>query len=166
MPDTPLQDVITTFEVNPGTCQDLLDELEDLYATYASKLPGFVSAALHVNDARMRIAIHSRWETREAFLALLRDGKGWAKLTGTYRITTLARTPYDDVTPFARALIEANEDRVVWGTDWPHPTFNGVMPNDGALLDQLATWAPDPALRQKILVSNAEQLYGFEAVGE
>jgi len=70
------------------------------------------------------------------------------------------------VTPFARALIEANEDRVVWGTDWPHPTFKGLMPNDGALLDQLATWAPDPALRQKILVSNAEQLYGFEAVGE
>ena len=100
----------------------------------------------------------------QAFLALLRDGKGWAKLSGTYRITTLARTPYDDVTPFARALIEANEDRVVWGTDWPHPTFNGVMPNDGALLDQLATWAPDPALRQKILVSNAEKLYGFETV--
>ncbi len=95
------------------------------------------------------------------FLNLLRDGKGWAKLTGTYRITTSARTPYDDVRPFAEALIEANEDRIVWGTDWPHPTFKGIMPNDGALFDHLATWAPDAALREKILVRNAEAFYGF-----
>lgn len=99
------------------------------------------------------------------FLALLRDGNCWAKLTGTYRITTSAQTPYHDVTPFARALIEANEDRVVWGTDWPHPTFKGRMPNDGALLEQLATWAPEEALRHKILVTNAECLYGFDPVG-
>ena len=96
------------------------------------------------------------------FLNLLRDGKGWAKLTGTYRITTSAVTPYHDVTPFAEAIIAANPDRVVWGTDWPHPTFKGIMPNDGALFDQLATWAPDEALRRKILVDNAEAFYGFE----
>lgn len=99
------------------------------------------------------------------FLALLRDGKGWAKLTGTYRITTSRETPYQDVTPFAAAIIEANENRVVWGTDWPHPTFKGLMPNDGALFDQLATWAPSTALRHKILVSNAETLYGFQPLG-
>ena len=101
----------------------------------------------------------------QEFLDLLRDGKCWVKLTGTYRITTSPQTPYHDVTPFAQALIEANEDRVVWGTDWPHPTFKGQMPNDGALLDQLAAWAPDEALRRKILVTNAEALYGFDSVG-
>lgn len=99
----------------------------------------------------------------QEFLALLRDGKSWAKLTGTYRITTSAVTPYDDVAPFAEALIEANPDRILWGTDWPHPTFKGIMPNDGALFDQLATWAPSDTLRRKILVENAEAFYGFEA---
>ena len=100
----------------------------------------------------------------QEFLDLMRDGKCWAKLTGTYRITTSSTTPYHDVTPFAAALIEANEDRVVWGTDWPHPTFKGVMPNDGALMDQLAAWAPSAALREKILVANAQALYGFAAL--
>ncbi|MEM8973877.1 MAG: amidohydrolase family protein [Pseudomonadota bacterium] len=95
------------------------------------------------------------------FLNLLRDGKAWAKLTGTYRITTSPFTPYDDVTPFAQAIIEANEDRVLWGTDWPHPTYKGNMPNDGALFDQLATWAPSEQSRRRILVENAEAFYGF-----
>lgn len=94
-------------------------------------------------------------------LDLLRDGHCWVKLTGTYRITTSAHTPYDDVIPYAKALIAANEDRIVWGTDWPHPVFKGNMPKDGALLDQLADWAPSEALRKKILVDNPQALYGF-----
>jgi 2-pyrone-4,6-dicarboxylate lactonase len=95
------------------------------------------------------------------FLDLLRDGNCWVKISGSYRITTSERTPYRDVNPFARALISANQDRVVWGTDWPHPTFKGQMPNDGALMDQLMDWAPDEALRKKILVDNAQNLYRF-----
>lgn len=95
------------------------------------------------------------------FLDLLRDGNTWVKLTGTYRITTSPTTPYNDVIPYAQALIEANEDRIVWGTDWPHPFVKGKMPNDGALLDQLADWAPSEALRKKILVDNPQSLYGF-----
>lgn len=97
----------------------------------------------------------------QEFLNLLRDGNCWAKLTGTYRITTSSNTPYDDVKPYAHALISANEDRIVWGTDWPHPAVRGNMPNDGALLDHLADWAPDEALRKKILVDNPQSLYGF-----
>ena len=95
------------------------------------------------------------------FLDLLRDGNTWVKLSGSYRITTLESTPYHDVTPIARALIEANEDRIIWGTDWPHPFLKGNMPNDGALTDQLADWAPEETVRKKILVDNAERLYGF-----
>jgi len=95
------------------------------------------------------------------FLDLLRDGNTWVKLSGSYRITISDSTPYDDVTPVARALIEANEDRIIWGTDWPHPFLKGNMPNDGALTDQLIDWAPEEAVRKKILVDNAERLYGF-----
>jgi 2-pyrone-4,6-dicarboxylate lactonase len=97
----------------------------------------------------------------QEFLHLMRDGNCWAKLTGTYRITTSPQTPYDDVAPFAKALIEANQDRIIWGTDWPHPAVKVSMPNDGALMDHLADWVPDADARKKILVDNPQQLYGF-----
>ena len=70
--DIPCQTVITTFEVTPGTCADLLDLLRDALAEFISKQPGFISAALHVNDAQTRIANYSQWERREDFLAILR----------------------------------------------------------------------------------------------
>ncbi|MEQ8710255.1 MAG: amidohydrolase family protein [Rhodospirillales bacterium] len=97
----------------------------------------------------------------QAFLDLLRDGNCWVKLSGSYRVAMSGLPPYRDVEPFAKALIEANEERVLWGTDWPHPAFKGDMPNDGALMQQLATWAPDDELRHRILVSNPAVLYGF-----
>ena len=99
-------------------------------------------------------------------LTLLREGRCWVKLTGTYRITTATLPPYPDVIPYAQALIAANEDRIVWGTDWPHPTFSGTMPNDGPLFDQLADWVPDENVRQKILVDNPERLYGFSPIDQ
>lgn len=67
-----VQTVITTFEVTPGTCHDLLDALQDAYAKFISKQPGFVAAALHVNDAQTRIANYSQWIRREDFQAMLR----------------------------------------------------------------------------------------------
>lgn len=70
--DAPLQTVITTFEVTPGTCHDLLDMLNDAYASYISQQPGFIGAGLHVNDAQTRIANYSQWRQREDFLAMLR----------------------------------------------------------------------------------------------
>lgn len=100
----------------------------------------------------------------QALLNLLREGNCWVKLTGAYRITTSPSTPYDDVKPYAKALIAANEDRIVWGSDWPHPVFTGNMPNDGALMNMLAEWAPDRVSRRKILVDNPELLYGFQAI--
>ena len=94
------------------------------------------------------------------FLDLVRDGNCWVKLSGSYRITTEDSLPYGDVSPVAQALVEANPDRIIWGTDWPHPTFSGNMPNDGGLFDQLAHWVPDAAIRKKILVDNPDALYG------
>ena len=70
--DASVQTVITTFEMTPGTCQDLLEALTDAYANFISKQPGFVAAGLHVNDAQTRIANYSQWERREDFLAMLR----------------------------------------------------------------------------------------------
>ncbi|TMV10121.1 antibiotic biosynthesis monooxygenase [Ruegeria sediminis] len=70
--DATVQTVITTFEMTPGTCQDLLEALTDAYANFISKQPGFVSAGLHVNDAQTRIANYSQWQRREDFLAMLR----------------------------------------------------------------------------------------------
>ncbi len=67
------QTVITTFEVTPGTCQDLLDLLTDAYEVFISKQPGFVAAGLHVNDAQTRIANYSQWTRREDFQAMLRS---------------------------------------------------------------------------------------------
>jgi 2-pyrone-4,6-dicarboxylate lactonase len=96
----------------------------------------------------------------QALLRLMKAGKAWVKLTGPYRITA-EPLPYADTGPYARALLEANRERVIWGTDWPHVMLKGVMPNDGALADVLFDWIPDPMLRQQVLVRNPEKLYRF-----
>jgi predicted TIM-barrel fold metal-dependent hydrolase len=105
-------------------------------------------------------------------LELVKSGKAYVKISGAYRSSDRP-LDYVDVIPLAKALISANADRIVWGTDWPHP--NSVTPSgkkatdlnplfqidDGRLLNQLAVWAPDAAIRKKILVNNPMQLYGF-----
>ncbi|MFV2003087.1 MAG: antibiotic biosynthesis monooxygenase [Paracoccaceae bacterium] len=70
--DTPHQTVITTYEVTPGTAQDLLDELGEAYEVFISKQPGFIGVAIHVNDAQTRVASYSQWQRREDFQAVLR----------------------------------------------------------------------------------------------
>lgn len=67
-----IQTVITTFEVTPGTCHDLIESLTGAYADFISRQPGFIAAGLHVNDAQTRIANYSQWQRREDFLAMLR----------------------------------------------------------------------------------------------
>ena len=69
------QTVMTTFECSPGTCADLLEALQAAYREFISSQPGFVAAALHVNDAQTRIANYSQWERREDFQAMLRTGE-------------------------------------------------------------------------------------------
>lgn len=71
---------------------------------------------------------------------------------------------YDDVVALVRSLIDAAPDHVIWGSDWPHSYHYeaGHIPNDGALLGMLADFAPDPAVRRKILVDNPSRLYGFD----
>jgi len=95
---------------------------------------------------------------------LLRDTDHvWAKISSWYRLSDLGPS-YDDMTPIARALIEARPDRIPWGTNWPHPIlWDHPMPNDGDLLDQFMEWVGDDATRRQILVDNPTRLYGFES---
>ena len=97
-------------------------------------------------------------------LRMLDTGRVWIKLSGPMRCSKLD-PPYEDVTPFARALVAHAPGRMVWGSDWPHPNMNDqVMPNDGDLLDLMLDWVPDEVTRNQILADNARQLYDFGAV--
>jgi len=96
----------------------------------------------------------------QALLRLMKTGRAWVKLTGPYRITD-APLPYGDTAPFANALLEANRERVLWGTDWPHVMLKGKMPNDGHLTDVLFDWIPDASVREQVLTRNPAKLYGF-----
>ena len=92
-------------------------------------------------------------------LSLLESGRCWTKLTG-YR-PSRAGPPSADVAALARLFLSHAPDRCVWGSDWPHTNLEGYMPDDGDLLDLLADWAPDAALRHKVLVDNPAMLYRF-----
>ena len=108
----------------------------------------------------------------DALLALVRSGKAYVKISGAYRSSN-APPDYADVAPLAKALIAANLQRIVWGSDWPHPDSSrgagraatDVAPlqpiDDGRLLNQLETWAPSAAQRKTILVDNPARLYGY-----
>lgn len=107
-----------------------------------------------------------------ALVDLVAAGRAYVKISGAYRSSDLA-PDYPDIAPFARALIAANADRILWGTDWPHPSGHtppgrkptDVTPllqiDDGRLLNQLKAWAPDAEVRRKILVDNPARLYDF-----
>ena len=92
-------------------------------------------------------------------LRLLDTGRVWLKLSGPMRLTAAA-PPYPEVAPMARALIAHRPDRMLWASDWPHMNMNGrVMPNDADLLDLLLDWAPDGAVRDRILAANPAVLF-------
>lgn len=91
-------------------------------------------------------------------MRLMQDGRFWVKVSGCDRITRTG-PPYADAVPFARTLVSEFPDRVVWGTDWPHPHHKGPTPDDGALVDLIAEIAPTPAQQQALMVDNPKRLY-------
>ena len=97
----------------------------------------------------------------QLLLELVREGNTWIKLSAPNRLGVGDLPPWNEVVPMARALIEAAPDRMLWATDWPHPNKYDNQPNDADLLEQLEKWAPDPALRHRILVDNPVALYRF-----
>jgi predicted TIM-barrel fold metal-dependent hydrolase len=133
-----------------GAVTVVFDHFAQALAALGTEQPGFVS-----------------------LVRLLKAGRAYVKLSAAYRIST--RGPdYADVTPLAQALIAANPQRILWGSDWPHPDaapqagrratdLRPPLPvDDGRVLNQLAICAPDSALRHAILVENPARLYGFE----
>jgi predicted TIM-barrel fold metal-dependent hydrolase len=95
-------------------------------------------------------------------LNLLDKGRTWVKLSGAYMDTKTGSPAYADVSKVARAYVKAAPERMVWGSDWPHPTEKAdAKPDDAILFDLLADWAPDEATRNRILVANPAALYGF-----
>jgi predicted TIM-barrel fold metal-dependent hydrolase len=91
---------------------------------------------------------------------LIDRGRTWVKLSGAYSNSTIG-PPYPEATRIARAFVSAAPERLVWGSDWPHPGVRTNKPNDALLFDLLMEWAPDVAMRNRILVQNPESLYGF-----
>jgi predicted TIM-barrel fold metal-dependent hydrolase len=101
-----------------------------------------------------------------ALVSVVRSGKAWVKISYAGRPCS----DFSGFAPLAHALVEANPDRILWGTNWPHPDSRGGNPaavspffeiDDGLVLNQLPQWVPDPALRKRILVDNPANLYGF-----
>ncbi|MBV9783114.1 MAG: amidohydrolase family protein, partial [Acidisphaera sp.] len=134
---------------------------------YARDLPELASrlAALPVDVvldhfARVDLPEGTGQPGFRAVLELLATRRCWVKLSAPYRFGE-PKPPYAGLLPFAKALVAAAPDRLVWGSDWPHASHDGFMPNDGDLLDLLTEWVPDATTRTMILATNPARLYDF-----
>ncbi len=116
-----------------------------------------------VLDHMGRVPVEDGLE-QASFLSLLRrveqNDNLWVKISCPERISKTG-PPFEDTLPFARALVRRAPDRIIWGSDWPHPNISGVMPNDGDLVDLLPRMIDDETTLQKVLVDNPARLYGF-----
>lgn len=140
------------FLVDVSALPDLRARVAGLGVPVVFDHIGHVPAARGADDPGFR-----------AMLSLLREGTAWVKISGAYRMTAPGGTPpYADVAPFAAAAIEANPDRIVWASDWPHTALAVPMPDDRALVEMTLAWVRDEDLRRKLFVTNAEALYGFD----
>jgi predicted TIM-barrel fold metal-dependent hydrolase len=110
---------------------------------------------------RVQAATGLEQEPFRLLLALMRDNPlAWVKVCGAERVS-VGKRPFDDAIPFAAALIQAAPDRVLWGTDFPHPNISKDMPNDGGLIDLMFRFCPDETSRKRLLVENPARLYDF-----
>ena len=123
--------------------------LASLPATVVIDHMGRIDASLGQDD-----------EAFQALLRLLENEHVWVKVSGSERASR-RDAPYEDAVPFARRLVRTYPDRVLWGTDWPHPNFRADPPDDGVLVDLLADIAPDEASLHALLVDNPMRLYRF-----
>jgi predicted TIM-barrel fold metal-dependent hydrolase len=153
------------WHIQMNTDLSIIDALHSAFA--ASAAPVVFD---HFGGAQA--ARGTRQQGFEALLDLVRSGKAYVKISAPYRSST-GSPDYRDIAPLATALIDANAQRILWGTDWPHPDSapaagrraTDIAPllqiDDGHVLNQLAAWVPDPALRKTILVANPARLYHF-----
>lgn len=98
----------------------------------------------------------------KAVLDLKNQPNAWVKISGLDRISSSGKRPFIDAQPFVAALIETMADRLLWGSDWPHPNVRGEMPDDGEILNIFTELCPDPAIQAQILAINPQILYRFD----
>jgi predicted TIM-barrel fold metal-dependent hydrolase len=138
--------------LDPGSVPDFAPILTALPTSYVIDHMGTAQAAKGLDDP--------------GFQALLdlqrRDQKCWVKITGLERASAAGK-PFHDAVPFAKALVDNAPDRVLWGTDWPHPNVK-IMPNDGEIVDLIPLYVPDAAVQRKLLIDNPTRLFGFATV--
>ena len=131
-------------------------ELPELYGFFAS-LPTTVVVD-HMGRPDVTLPVAGR--EFELFVRLMREHPNiWSKVSCPDRLSKSGPPEYNDVVPFARRLVEIFPDRVLWGTDWPHPNLKSHMPDDGALVDFIPKVAPTPDLQRRLLVDNPTRLY-------
>jgi 2-pyrone-4,6-dicarboxylate lactonase len=111
--------------------------------------------------ARVQAAGGLEQKPFQSLLLLMKNPLAWVKVSGAERVSSEG-APFHDAIPFAQALMEAAPERVLWGTDWPHPNVKW-MPDDGELVDLFALFSNDEALRRKVLVENPARLYWSDA---
>jgi 2-pyrone-4,6-dicarboxylate lactonase len=129
---------------------DLMPMLRALPVTFVVDHMGRVKAGQGLQQEPFRLLLE----------LVKNEEKCWVKVCGSERVST-AGPPYHDSVPFARALIAAAPERVLWGTDWPHPNIAGKMPNDGDLVDLLPLFTENQDHLHKLLVDNPARLYGW-----
>ena len=110
---------------------------------------------------RFDAAVSSEDRSWRVLLKLLAGGSCWVKLSGPYYGSSSGPPLYEDKARIAKALIKTAPERMVWASNWPHPSFKKSFPDEGRLLDTIAEWTQDETLRRKILVENPARLYGF-----
>ncbi|MEK9733737.1 MAG: amidohydrolase family protein [Paracoccaceae bacterium] len=130
-------------------------DLEDL-EPFLQELPGIIVID-HMGRPNVKNGVEHIDFKR--FISLMENNPSiWSKVTCPERLT-IAGPPYDDVVPFYQAIVDRFEDRVLWGTDWPHPNMKSHMPDDGALVDYIPRIARTVQQQEKLLVTNPMRLY-------
>ena len=134
-------------------------EMIDEMASVLRRLP---SAMVFDHLAHPPLPAGVEHSSHKVVRELIDKGKTWVKLSGAYSNSKVGPPVYPEATKIAQALVKAAPERLVWGSDWPHPGLpNNNKPDDALLFDLMSEWAPDEATRNRILVQNPEALYGF-----
>jgi len=134
----------------------LMSDIGPILRDIARETPVIVDHMLHIPAARGVTDANF-----QALLKLIGEGHLYVKVSAPYRLSDQF-PDYPDAKPFHDALVRANPDRLMWGTDWPHPSIpGGIMPDDGHLLDLFVEWTPDEAVRRRILLETPARLFGF-----
>ena len=127
-------------------------------------MPVFTSLTVPMSIAHFAYQPASAGVKAPGFLALVelaKRGNTWIKISGANRVSRGDLPPYDDVKPMAHALIADATERILWGTDWPHPNKYVANPNDGDLVDAFGDWVTDEAMRRKVMVDTPAAFYRF-----